>query len=212
MNGLEWITEESKWLEKREYIDEWINLIVSDKISLVKIPKDQKEYYCSNVDCFTWQDISQPVMKGIDTSQRPFMTIKVIIDNKHKFMQTFYQRYTSEKYNWIGCISSIVSDGTKAIPSRNDFLYTGGGMNKEQFKLLSKLINNYLEGNCESLIINFEHKTNKHFIGKKVRIYDEEKENAYNLICRTWIKSRFDPSYKMCRKIQEYKYDAICIN
>ena len=27
---------------------------------------------------------------------------------------------------------------------------------------LSKLINNYLEGNCESLIINFEHKTNKH--------------------------------------------------
>ena len=48
MNGLEWITEESKWLEKREYIDEWINIIVSDKIPLVKIPKDQ------NVDCFSY--------------------------------------------------------------------------------------------------------------------------------------------------------------
>ena len=211
MNSLENITEESKWLEKKEHIDKWTNLIISDKIPFIKIPIDQKKHHSDNIDFFMWKDAPKPVMKGIDVYNRPFITIKVIIDNKQKFMQTFFQRYTNEKYTWVGCISSTTKE-TKPTLYRNDFLYTSGGMNKEQFKLVTSLINNYLDGKYESITIENRHKTHEIFIGKNVRIYDEETENAYNLICRAWIKCRFDPSYKMCKKIQEYKYNTICIN
>lgn len=88
------------------------------------------------VDFLTFDEVTEPVMTGIDVFQRPFMVIKIDVfdhnDNfKKRLMETFFQRYTDDKYLWMGCGHAT-----------NNLISTIGGMKPCQFHLINDLLDN----------------------------------------------------------------------
>ena len=146
------------------------------------------------IDFFTWDEITKPVMKGIDVYKRQFVVIKLKIYEKNiKLMQTFFQRHTNGS-SWMGCGHATSS-----------FIETSGGMNIQQIELLKQIINN------QSVEIKVEHRPSFSVsIGEIVSLYDEEKENAAAIIIqKQWLKCRYNPKYKMCEKLQLQDYYEI---
>lgn len=85
------------------------------------------------IDFIKFEEVTSPIMKGIDKFSRPFIVIKVngkLTDGSNiQLFQTFFQRYTDENL-WMGC-------GHYGL----NLITTYGGMKSDQFKLIIDLIN-----------------------------------------------------------------------
>lgn len=86
------------------------------------------------IDFITSDEVTSSLMKGHDTYNRPFIVLKVDVydpDDKLKDtrIETFFQRYTDDKFLWMGCGHAT-----------NLFISTIGGMKSCQFNLLADLI------------------------------------------------------------------------
>ena len=144
------------------------------------------------IDYLKWEEITEPVMKGIDIFGRHFVVVKMKIDNK-LFMETYFQRYTNDS-RWMSCGHAT-----------SRFLNTGGtGLDENQIQLLKSIIQG------ESIEIKNEHRTDyPYYNGKIVKLYDEKKENAAKVIQEQWKKCRYNPKYRMCSIIQLKNLDTI---
>ena len=108
------------------------------------------------IDYITFDEVTFPVMKGYDFYNRPFIVIKLLI-NDEILLQTFFKRYNDNSELYMGC--------GHATPN---LICTYGGMTKIQFELLSEIINKGFA------IIKKEHNPiKKSFINKIVYLYDE---------------------------------------
>lgn len=139
----------------------------------------------SYIDFLRWEEITEPVMKGIDCLGRYFIVIKMKVDNV-LIMETYFQRYRSS-YNWQACGHATVS-----------LLNTvGKGLNEDQIELLKRIING------ETVKLEEKYKVcNELFINKNINLYDEKKEKAVEIIQKYWLRCRYNPKFKMCSKIQ----------
>ena len=136
------------------------------------------------IDFLRWNEVSYPVMVGLDKFKRKFMVIKFWINNK-QIMQTFFQRYTDGNC-WMGCGHATTN-----------LLETSGSMNDKQIELLKKLLN------YETVELEEHHRPcSQSFLGKKVQILNIDNliKNA-KIIQKNWKICRYNPSYKMCQKI-----------
>ena len=143
------------------------------------------------IDFLKWNEVEYPVMKGIDLFGRKFLVIKYSIDGE-KQMQTFFQRYTGG-YGWMGCGHAT-----------NYFIDTSGGITDLQSNLVKKII----EGE-EVTILEDHRPCCEFYIGKKVKLFDQKKIDAAEIIQKMWRKCRYDPKYKMCKKVQENNLESI---
>lgn len=136
------------------------------------------------IDFLTWDEVNYPIMQGIDIYNRHFIVIKFILSNGEKLMQTFFQRYTNGTF-WHGC--------GHASPL---LLSSVGGLKNEQFILLKKILNG------ENVKILEKHNPeHNYYLNKYVQLFDEKKHNASIIIQKNWRKCRYDPDYKMCKKV-----------
>ena len=141
------------------------------------------KYNIGEIDFIKWDEVTSPAMKGVDMYNRPFLVIKIIIDNE-TIMQTFFQRHTYNNDLWMG------------IGKNGYLLKTYGGLTENQKKLILDIING------KQPTINEHHKPFKHsYIGKKVMLYEENKWKAAITIQRAWKKCRYDPTFKMCERV-----------
>ena len=95
----------------------------------------QKVGHTGYIDFIKESDVPDPVMKGIDMHNRPFFVVNANVINidgtKTKLFETFFQRYSNDKYLWHGC-------GHHGI----QFMATEGGMQTNQMKFLQKRLEN----------------------------------------------------------------------
>lgn len=161
------------------------------------------------IDYLIWDEITYPIMKGIDKYQRPFIVIKLYL-NGTRIMQTFFQRYTDSYNDWRGC-----GHATKMLMNNT------GPMRKKHVNLVNKIIST-LTHTEQYISIEIKKKHNPEseiFIGKYLAICDYNKgyialHNMQDIIAsrtiqRAWRLCRYNPYYYMCRKIQERKYDMV---
>ena len=106
--------------------------IISD-LSCPVLNIGDKRGHSDYIDFISETDVSAPIMKGVDISSRPFITVKIVgkkeNNKKKKFFQTFFQRYSDEKTLWMGC-------GNCGL----NLIYTTGGMKDSDFQLLTNII------------------------------------------------------------------------
>lgn len=86
------------------------------------------------IDFLTLDEVTKPVMTGLDCLSRPFIVIKMdVLDKdghiKTQLMETFFQRYTDNPNLWMGC-----GHATPLLIS------TVGGMTPCQFNLVNNLL------------------------------------------------------------------------
>ena len=146
---------------------------------LKKIPNlsiENEEGFSDYIDFIDWNDIKKPIMKGIDIFNRPFFTMKLCLliikpENKIKtkfFPQTFFQRYSNINNNWV----------TSGI---NGLIFTTGGMNREQYKMLNDLI----EG--KTIEVSKEHGINFNSNNKYLLMtFNKWEEKAVKIIQKNW--------------------------
>jgi hypothetical protein len=139
------------------------------------------------IDFIKYDEVTEPVMHGVDKFNRKFVVIKFLVDNKHKLMQTFFQRYT-DGYGWMGCGHATIN-----------LLDTTGNMDRKEYQsiFLQQIING------ETVKLNENHRpTQCEWINKNVTLYDEKKINATITIQKYWRICRYNPKYKMCHIVQ----------
>mgnify|MGYP001264195569 CR=1 FL=1 len=111
------------------------------------------------IDYIFIEEITNPIMKGVDCYNRPFIVLKCMIDDEI-YGQTFFQRYTDNFNLWMGC----------SLYGAKPFIDTVGGMTKHQALLLTNIINK------EPTIIDENHKptynNGKSLINKSVRLIE----------------------------------------
>ncbi len=146
------------------------------------------------LDFLSWDEVTYPVMKGTDIYGRYFIVIKMLVNDK-KIMQTFFKRYSDGK-GWMGCGHATAN-----------LIETPGCMKEAQIQLIKDIINE------KNPILKEEHipvgPPSKNAINKKVFLYDERKIKAAVVIQRAWLKCRYDPSYKMCYRVQNNNLEII---
>ena len=155
----------------------------------------EKRMGCTDyIDFLKWDEVTSPIIKGVDIYGRFFIVIKLIVDG-NKIMETYFQRFTDNYNHWMACGHATRS-----------FLSTSGtGLIKEQVELLKKVMN------CETVLIEEKHNTEYgNFIGDYVRLYNEKKEKAATIIQKKWRICRYNPKYTMCQKIQYDGLKKIC--
>ena len=82
------------------------------------------------IDFITKEEVTHPVMIGIDFFRRKFIVIKAIVDNKI-CIQTFFQRYSDDLKLWIGA---------NVYGNCYELLGTIGGVKYIQAKLLKDIV------------------------------------------------------------------------
>ena len=142
------------------------------------------------IDFLKFDEVTHPIMRGLDLWGRQFYVIKFLVNNEEKLMQTFFQRYSRIDSLWQGCGHATVN-----------LIDTSGGMSKEQFLFLEQIING------EKVKLEEKHRPVK-FANKNIKpdifveLYDERKINAAITIQKYWRLCRYNPSYKMCERVQ----------
>jgi hypothetical protein len=140
------------------------------------------------IDFIKMDEVPHSIMCGLDKFKRYFLVMKLIVDGKI-ILQTLFQRFTNEVCNWRGC----------GHFSPNGILLFGSGSNitVETINLILSL----LKG--ETVIIKEEHNPDQnYFIGKKVSVFNQEQWDATIIIQKQWKKCRYNPSFKMCERVQ----------
>ena len=143
-----------------------------------------KEGETNYIDFLKWEDVEYPIMKGIDKYNRPFIVIKSIL-NDTLYMETYFKRHNTEYSSWQCCGNHTYQ-----------LLETTGGMNAEQGLYIKSLVEN------GEVVLKEEHMSYKPYIGKTLRVYDEKKWKAAEVIQNQFRKCRYDPNYQMCKNIQ----------
>jgi len=142
-------------------------------------------------------------VKGTDIFNRPFIILKVGIYDLKKFKlkktgQVFFQRYSitnftphSNFYNW----QSASLDG--------EFISTGGGINKDQIKLISDIVDNKL------VKLEDKHRACKLYDDdiKIIASMDYWEARAARIIQKQFLKCRYDPEFTLCKKIINRQFD-----
>ena len=142
-------------------------------------------------------EIPKNKMKGRDIFNRDFIILKVGIYDYNlgtlkKTGQVFFQRYPRSElthpsyfYNWQGA----TLDG--------EFLQTGGGINRDQIKLICDIVNN------KKIMVESKHRVCKFRENDKKEIasMDYWEDQAARVIQRQFLKCRYDPRYTICKKI-----------
>lgn len=158
------------------------------------------------IDFLKWDEVNYPVMKGTDLFGRSFIVVKMILNNnkQSKIMQTFFQRYSNEN-KWQAC--------GHATPHLID---TVGGMKKNQFELINKIISGEKVKIDEEHLPSFSLDSNEDIF---IELYDEIKYQAILTIQKYWRLCRYNPRYKMCEKVLlnnqkeiEKEYNKVLIN
>lgn len=102
------------------------------------------------IDFIRQNEVTEPIMWGIDIHGRPFAVIRFVGENKDgkdiHFMQTFFQRYTDSNL-WHGC-------GHGGL----ELIDTCGGMSEIQFKHIREIVDGKVQGAVEKS--NLESATN----------------------------------------------------
>lgn len=80
------------------------------------------------IDYLKWDEVKESVMVGVDKFRRKFIVFKMLVNDTIPVMQTFFQRYTDGK-SWVGC----------GHATKHNLLFTEGGMNTDQFRLLNTI-------------------------------------------------------------------------
>ena len=135
------------------------------------------------IDFLEWSEVNYPAMYGIDRYNRYFFVLKIRIDDEF-FMQTFFQRYTDNSFDWRGCGHAT-----------ENLINGYGGIDNHHFKFLIDLIRN------GENVIDENINCNPSYIGKKIYLYDEQKWGAAIFIQRHWRNCRYNPNYNMCKKV-----------
>lgn len=150
------------------------------------------------IDFITMEEVTSPIMWGVDRFIRHFIVLKLLIDGKI-ILQTIFQRYNDNEYLWRGC-----GHGTL-----NPLLFEPNiHIGRPQITLLLAVMRGetvkITEENCgRSNYINY--------IGKDVCLFDQKKWDAATLIKKYWKLCRYNPAYKMCETVQLNNLKSICI-
>ena len=148
-------------------------------------------------------EIPKNKMKGRDIFDRDFIILKVgIYDYNRQTLkktgQVFFQRYPRSElthpsyfYNWQGA----TLDG--------EFLQTGGGINRDQIKLICDIVNN------KKIMVESKHRVCKFRENdrKEIASMDYWEDWAARVIQRQFLKCRYDPRYTMCKKIVNRQFN-----
>ncbi len=102
-------------------------------------PKQMIELPVLNVgdrknDClnfFKIDEMTSPVMRGLDSYKRPFISIKVKITNDEKNIITLFKRYTNDNM-WVACFS--YPEPSNQVFVESYFGFTWGSIDKEKFR------------------------------------------------------------------------------
>jgi len=149
------------------------------------------KYNIGEIDFIRWDEVIYPVMKGVDIYNRPFLVLKIMIDQK-PIMQTFFQKHTYNNDIWMG------------IGHTGYLLKTYGGITEQQTELIYSIIEN------KQPVIEEIHRPYKSsYLGKRIMLYDEKKWEASKKIQRAWRNCRYNPIYKMCERVLFRNMDRI---
>lgn len=87
------------------------------------------------IDFILPDELTAPVMRGVDCLQRKFICIRIILSNGRKVATTFFQRHANNSDYWV---SARLTDDTE---DRNPFMSTvSDGVSKEQFFFLYEIL------------------------------------------------------------------------
>jgi hypothetical protein len=118
------------------------------------------------IDFITMEDITSPIIWGVDSCRRHFIVLKLMIEGKI-ILQTLFQRYTDDDYLWKGC-----GHGTP-----NPLLFESDKIiGVPQITLLLSVMRG------KTVRITEEHCGGSNYIGKDVCLFDEKKWDATKLI------------------------------
>ena len=106
--------------KKMEYIRMYfcpeIIVLMGGKKNMLLFPilklKDRFIGSTDYIDNIHPKHLSSPIMIGKDRYHRPFISIRTIDHNKHRFVTTLFQRYTNDKKTWThgSYRSSIITE------------------------------------------------------------------------------------------------------
>ena len=149
----------------------------------------------SYIDFITMEKVTSPIMWGVDSCRRHFIVLKLMIEGKI-ILQTIFQRYKDDEYLWRGC-----GHGTL-----NPLLFESDNrIDTPQITLLLSVMRG------ETVRITEEHCGGSNYVGKDVCLFNQEKWDAAKLIQKNWKLCRYDPSYKMCERVQLHNLNDICV-
>ena len=135
------------------------------------------------IDFIKWEEVTDPVMKGVDCFGRSFLVVKFLINDSEPIMQTFFQRYSHYNSNWMGC-----GHATKLLFGVNI-------VSTIQSQFIEKIIQGEILETTEDITYEFPKVT-------KVELFDKNRWNAAIIIQRNWRECRYNPMYKLCEKVQ----------
>jgi hypothetical protein len=150
------------------------------------------------IDYIKVEEMTSPVMRGVDRYNRKFVVLKLLIGDK-VVLQTFFQRFTNVEYfllnweagdarpQWRGC--GNWSPNTLLCSSHED-------VGDPELAFLLKV----MKGNIERITDDL-HFT-PYYLGKYIYLYDEAKRPAAITIQRKWRECRYNPAYRMCTRVQ----------
>ena len=145
------------------------------------------------IDFLTQDEVPKNMMKGVDCYGRKFLTMKIGgigLDDKKFFKsgQVFFERYSNEPY--------IASGNFEGM-----FIWTTGGTNPEQYKLINDLVDGKL------VIIKDEHKFNSSNSNVAIANMDYWENKFAKIIQKNFILARYNPNYTICKNIINRQYD-----
>ena len=145
------------------------------------------------IDFLTRNEVPKNVMKGIDIYGRKFLTMKIggiDLDNNKFFKssQVFFERYTGEPY-----LASADFEGL--------FIWTTGGTNPAQYKLINDLVDGKL------VKIEEAHRFNSGKHNVIIANMDYWENHAAKIIQKNWHFCRYTPNYTICKKILNEQFD-----
>lgn len=149
------------------------------------------------IDFLREHEITHNLMKGIDTYKRKFIVMKVGIMNPktgklYRLQQVFFQRYTNELYDWM----------TATIIGNVEFMYSYGGMNPIQYKMINDLVDG------KTIMVEDCHRlSSSNFTGYVIATMDTWENKYAKVIQRAFVVCRYDPNYKICKNILKRQYD-----
>lgn len=151
----------------------------------------QRVGWTQYIDFITWEEVTDPIMKGRDCYHRKFIVIKFVV-NQTRVMQTFFQRYTGGD-GWMGCGHATTN-----------LFDTSGGMRDNQIEFIRKIT----EGS-KCILTEDLSPCLQTFVDMEVELYDEKKERAAIVIQKAWLRCRYNPGYQMCHRVQNRNLDDI---
>ena len=145
------------------------------------------------IDFLTQDEVPKNMMKGVDCYGRKFLTMKIGgigLDDKKFFKsaQVFFERYSDQPY-----IASADFEGM--------FIWTTGGTNPDQYKLINDLVDGKL------VIIKEEHKFNSSNRNVAIANMDYWENKFAKIIQKNFRIARYNPNYTICKNIINRQYD-----